>query len=64
MDLSEFRDRQPNARLLHEMTDVIMRRLRSDVAELRGLPAPAGDLFHWVRPVEKKAGDKKAGDAA
>jgi hypothetical protein len=37
--------------VLKEITDVIMRRLRSDVAELRGLPAPDGDLFHWVRPV-------------
>jgi 1-acyl-sn-glycerol-3-phosphate acyltransferase len=63
VDLSEFRDREPNARMLHEMTDVIMRRLRADVAELRGLPAPPGELFHWVRPSER-TGDKKPGDAA
>jgi hypothetical protein len=36
------------------MTDVIMKRLRSDVAELRGIPAPDGPLYHWVRPVEGK----------
>jgi 1-acyl-sn-glycerol-3-phosphate acyltransferase len=51
VDLSAFRDRDPTNAVLKEITDVIMRRLRSDVAELRGLPAPDGDLFHWVRPV-------------
>jgi 1-acyl-sn-glycerol-3-phosphate acyltransferase len=30
---------------LHEMTDVIMRRLRDDLAALRGEPAPTGPLF-------------------
>jgi 1-acyl-sn-glycerol-3-phosphate acyltransferase len=30
---------------LREMTDLIMRRLRSDVAELRGEPPPTGPLF-------------------
>jgi 1-acyl-sn-glycerol-3-phosphate acyltransferase len=60
IDLSAYRDREPNARMLREMTDTIMRRLRADVAELRGVPEPAGDLFHWVRPSEQK----KPGDAA
>lgn len=55
IDLSAFRDRQPTVKMLHEMTDVIMRRLRDDVAELRGLPAPSGDLYYWVRPTEKKS---------
>jgi 1-acyl-sn-glycerol-3-phosphate acyltransferase len=55
IDLSAFRDREPTVAMLHEMTDVIMRRLRSDVAELRGLPAPTGELYYWVRPTEKKA---------
>jgi 1-acyl-sn-glycerol-3-phosphate acyltransferase len=50
VDLSAFRDREPDSRTLREVTDVIMRRLRSDVAVLRGLPAPDGELFHWVRP--------------
>ena len=58
IDLSAFRDREPTARMLKEMTDVIMRRLRADVAELRGVPEPQGDLFRWSR-----AG-ASAGDAA
>ena len=55
IDLSAFRDRAPTVPVLKEVTDVIMRRLRADVAELRGLPAPHGDLFRWVRPTERKA---------
>jgi hypothetical protein len=55
IDLSVFADRRPGVDVLREVTDVIMRRLRSDVAELRGVPAPDGDLFYWVRPTEKKA---------
>lgn len=50
IDLSAFAGRSPDSATLREMTDVIMRRLRSDVAELRGLPAPEGELFRWVRP--------------
>lgn len=49
IDLSAFYDRDPNGKTLNEVTDVIMRRLREDVAELRGVPAPEGPLFHWVR---------------
>lgn len=55
VDLSEFRDADPGLRTLYTMTDVIMRRLRTDVAELRGIPAPAGKLFVWRRPTEKKS---------
>jgi 1-acyl-sn-glycerol-3-phosphate acyltransferase len=55
IDLSAFRDREPTVAVLREVTDVIMRRLRADVAELRGLPEPQGDLYHWVRPSEKKS---------
>jgi 1-acyl-sn-glycerol-3-phosphate acyltransferase len=55
IDLSAFRDRAPTVQVLKEVTDVIMRRLRTDVAELRGLTAPDGDLYRWVRPTEKKA---------
>jgi hypothetical protein len=36
--------------VLREMTDVIMRRLRADVAELRGVAAPEGELYRWPRP--------------
>jgi 1-acyl-sn-glycerol-3-phosphate acyltransferase len=64
VDLSAFRDREPTVKVLHDITDVIMRRLRDDVAELRGLPVPDGDLFRWVRAVEKRADATKPGDAA
>jgi 1-acyl-sn-glycerol-3-phosphate acyltransferase len=55
VDLAAFRDREPTAKLLHEMTDVIMRRLRTDVAELRGRPEPATELFVWRGRGEKVA---------
>jgi 1-acyl-sn-glycerol-3-phosphate acyltransferase len=64
VDLSAFRDRRANVPVLKEVTDVIMRRLRADVAELRGLTAPDGDLFHWVRSGEKKTDVSQPGDAA
>ena len=50
IDLSAFRGRDIDEQTLHEVTEVIMKRLRSDVAELRGVPAPTGELFVWVRP--------------
>ncbi|HVU93355.1 MAG TPA: lysophospholipid acyltransferase family protein [Jatrophihabitans sp.] len=53
IDLSAFRDRQPTVSVLKEVTDVIMRRLRADVAELRGTAVPEGDLYYWVRPSDK-----------
>ncbi|GAB2475214.1 lysophospholipid acyltransferase family protein [Jatrophihabitans fulvus] len=73
IDLSAYRDREVTVRLLHEMTDTIVRRLRDDVAELRGVPAPTGALFSWKRgdpdprlpeggTSAKKA--KRTGDAA
>jgi 1-acyl-sn-glycerol-3-phosphate acyltransferase len=49
IDLSAWRDQQASARVLHQITDAIMRRLRSDVADLRGVPAPSGELYVWVR---------------
>jgi len=49
IDLTAFRGREDSSKTLREMTDVIMRRLRADVAELRGEPAPEGELFHWTR---------------
>jgi 1-acyl-sn-glycerol-3-phosphate acyltransferase len=52
IDLSAFRGRDSTPAVLREMTDVIMRRLRADVAELRGLPAPDGPLFRWSRKGE------------
>ena len=53
VDLSAFRDREATAQTLKEITDVVMRRLRSDVAELRGMPAPEGELYRWVRASAK-----------
>lgn len=52
IDLSAFRGRGADAATLREVTDVIVRRLRRDVAELRGLPEPTGELYRWVRPTE------------
>jgi 1-acyl-sn-glycerol-3-phosphate acyltransferase len=50
IDLSAFRGRAADAATLREVTDVIMRRLRADVAELRGVPVPTGPLYKWTRP--------------
>lgn len=57
IDLSKYTGADPTPATLREISDVIMKRLRSDVAELRGLPAPAGDLFVWKRSMEKKGKD-------
>jgi 1-acyl-sn-glycerol-3-phosphate acyltransferase len=53
IDLDAFRGAEPTVGELHEITGVIMRRLREDVAQLRGLPAPDGALFRWVRPAKR-----------
>lgn len=45
IDLGTLREGEPNVRALVGISDVIMRRLRRDVAELRGLPEPTGELF-------------------
>jgi 1-acyl-sn-glycerol-3-phosphate acyltransferase len=50
IDMCAYRGRPVDSALLREVTDVIMRRLRDDVAELRGEPAPSGPLFKWKRP--------------
>jgi 1-acyl-sn-glycerol-3-phosphate acyltransferase len=47
IDLSDFHGRRPDAAVLRQVTEVIMRRLRTDVAELRGVPAPDGPLYRW-----------------
>jgi 1-acyl-sn-glycerol-3-phosphate acyltransferase len=49
IDFSDLRARPVDAALLAQATDRIVRRLRRDVAELRGIPAPEGDLFVWKR---------------
>lgn len=47
IDLSAYYGRRPDAATLREVTDVIMKRLRDDVGELRGVPAPTGPLYRW-----------------
>jgi 1-acyl-sn-glycerol-3-phosphate acyltransferase len=49
IDLSAYYGRPANEAMLREVTEVIMRRLRDDVAELRGEPAPTGSLYPWSR---------------
>jgi len=41
VDLSDYRDRQVDAALLREVTDLLMDRVRELLAEVRGEPAPA-----------------------
>jgi 1-acyl-sn-glycerol-3-phosphate acyltransferase len=48
LDLSEFRGAEPTVRTLRRIADIMMRRLRDDVAVLRNEPAPAGELFVWA----------------
>lgn len=57
IDLSEFREGKLTARTLHAVTDVIVRTLRDEVAEVRGIPAPSGELYRWRRRDAKGAGD-------
>lgn len=52
IDLSAYRDRPVDGAVLREVTELIMRRLRDDVAELRGEPAPTGALYQWTRPAK------------
>jgi hypothetical protein len=47
IDLSKWDGAKITPTVLHEITDVIMKRIRADVAELRGLPEPTGELFVW-----------------
>lgn len=62
IDLSEYTRREPTPQVLKEITDVIMQRLRADVAQLRGEPAPDEPLYVWRRPGEVPTSG--AGDAA
>jgi len=45
VDLTGYAGAPPTAPVLKELTEVIMRRLRDDLAELRGVPAPTGPLY-------------------
>jgi 1-acyl-sn-glycerol-3-phosphate acyltransferase len=49
IDLSAYHGRAPTAETLREVTEVVMRRLRSDVAELRGVSEPDAPLYRWSR---------------
>jgi 1-acyl-sn-glycerol-3-phosphate acyltransferase len=55
IDLSAYVGRRADAATLREVTDVIMRRLRADVADLRGVAEPTGPLYRWVRQAPKDA---------
>jgi 1-acyl-sn-glycerol-3-phosphate acyltransferase len=57
IDLSQFHDAKLSARTLNAVTEVIVRRLRDDVAELRGVPAPTGELFRWRQRGEVSRGE-------
>jgi 1-acyl-sn-glycerol-3-phosphate acyltransferase len=50
LDLGPARRGPMTIATLNQLTDTIVRRLRDDVAELRGVPAPTGELFRWTRP--------------
>jgi 1-acyl-sn-glycerol-3-phosphate acyltransferase len=50
IDLSAYRGGSADSGTLREVTDVIMRRLRADVADLRGVTAPDAALYRWRRP--------------
>jgi 1-acyl-sn-glycerol-3-phosphate acyltransferase len=49
VDLSAFEGRPPTAEVLREVTEAIMRRLRSDLAAVRGEPEPTGPLYSAPR---------------
>jgi 1-acyl-sn-glycerol-3-phosphate acyltransferase len=49
LDLSEFHDAPDNLRTLRRVADVMVRRLRQDLAVLRNEPAPTGELYVWTR---------------
>ena len=45
VDLTRFMDRPLTSEVLRATTDTILRRLRDDVAAVRGEPSPVGPLF-------------------
>lgn len=49
VDLSRFRAGPVDARSLAGATETIMRRLRHDVSQLRGIAEPDDELFVWKR---------------
>lgn len=55
VDLSEFKGRELDNELLREVTDFLMTRVRAQLAELRGEPAPAE--FYSPAKAKKKSAD-------
>lgn len=55
VDLSEFKGREPDNETLREVTEFLMSRVRDQLAELRGEPAPAE--FYSPAKAKKKASD-------
>jgi 1-acyl-sn-glycerol-3-phosphate acyltransferase len=55
VDLSEFKGREVDNELLRELTDFLMTRVRDQLAELRGEPAPAE--FYAPAKAKKKSAD-------
>ncbi len=58
LDLSEFHGTDPTGATLRAATDAIVKRLRHDVAELRGVPPPTGELYKWRRAGETPMGTR------
>ena len=56
VDLSAYVGSPPTGAVLKEITDVIMRRLRDDLAKLRNEPAPSGPLYVPVTAAPTGAG--------
>ncbi len=57
IDLSAFHGVEATPRVLREITEVVMTRLRHDVADLRRVPEPAGSLFVGGRLDETPSSD-------
>jgi 1-acyl-sn-glycerol-3-phosphate acyltransferase len=55
LDLSRFRGAEPTSQTLHEITDTIMSAVRTEVAGLRGEPAPS-EFFKPARKYVDKRG--------
>jgi 1-acyl-sn-glycerol-3-phosphate acyltransferase len=49
IDISGYVGAEPTAKNLRALTDMFVRQLRTDVARLRDVPSPDGELFRWTR---------------
>jgi 1-acyl-sn-glycerol-3-phosphate acyltransferase len=56
IDLSRFHGADPSGATLRAATAAIVKRLRHDLAELRRVPEPSGELYTWRRPGEMPMG--------